>query len=364
MILPQTFTPDWLRTVSRQLRKTTDLKLLEKVVRALSLLEQLRRQDLSFVFKGGTSLLLHFEQPRRFSIDIDIVMPQRPENLSTLFDGIIERGAFSRWENDSVRRSHPHVPVEHYKFYYTSVIDTQSSFGRTGAPERRPGQEPILLDILYAEPDYAQLIEKPLTHAWLRTDEPYEIVQLPDVNSLLGDKLTAFAPNTTGILYSKKRPLEVVKQLFDIALLFDHASNLNSVRKTFERLATQEIAYRNLAVSTSDVLKDVFNTALIIAQRDDKQAEFLFLQDGIKRLNSYVVGDFRIEQAILAGAKAAYLSRMLQNGASMIERYTRTTQVIDWLIDDAALNRLNKLKKAQPEAFFYWYLAVIEPEAR
>lgn len=178
----------------------------------------------------------------------------------------------------------------------------------------------------------------------------------------MGDKLTAFAPNTTGILYTKKRPLEVVKQLFDIALLFDHASNLASVRTTFERLATQEIAYRKLTISTDVVLDDVFSTALVIAQRDDKQANFVFLQDGIKRLNSFVIGDFRIEQAILAGAKAAYLSRLLRYEATTIERYTSVSQITDWLITDPAYNRLNKLKKAQTEAFFYWYLAVTEPQ--
>lgn len=352
MIHNETFTPDWLRVVAQQFGKTTDLKLLEKVVRALSLLEQLRLQGLSFVFKGGTSLILHFDQPRRFSIDIDIVISLRPDNLPTLFDSIIESGAFSGWENDSERKSHQHVPVEHYKFYYDSVIDTQASFG----------QEPILLDILYAAPDYESFIEKPLVHPWLRTNEPYQTVQLPDVNSLLGDKLTAFAPNTTGILYSKKRPLEVVKQLFDVGLLFDHASNLDAIRKTFDRLAIQEIAFRNLSISTDDVLNDVFNTSLIIAQRDIKQPEFIFLQDGIKRLNSFVVSDFRIEQAILAGAKAAYLSRLLLNGASTIERYTGTDQVVDRQIVNTAFSRLNKLKKVQPEAFFYWYLAITEIE--
>ncbi len=43
---------------------------------------------------------------------------------------------------------------------------------------------------------------------------------------MLGDKLTAFAPNTIGILY--KRPnqffskhVEIIKQLYDVAKLYD-----------------------------------------------------------------------------------------------------------------------------------------------
>lgn len=347
MILPETFTPDWLKTVARQFGKTTDLKLLEKVVRALSLLEELRLQDLQFVFKGGTSLILHFDQPRRFSIDIDIVMAHRPDNLPALFDAIIANGTFIRWADDSDRKSHQHVPVEHYKFFYTSTVDAG---GRVGF-----GEEPILLDILYAEPDYPNIIDKPLSHPWLSITEPILSVQMPDVNCLLGDKLTAFAPNTTGILYSKNRPLEVVKQLFDVALLFDHATDLNLTQQTFEKLAIQEIAFRQLSITTADVLDDIFDTALLLARRDATDRQFVFLQDGIKRLNNFIVSDFRIEQAILAGSKAAYLSYLLRTGATQIERYQNPNEIVNWQITDAQFSRLNKLKKVQPEAFFYWY---------
>lgn len=348
MILPETFTPDWLKTVAKQFGKTTDLKLLEKVVRALSLLEELRRQDLQFVFKGGTSLILHFDQPRRFSIDIDIVMPRRTADLPALFDAIVAGGQFIRWADDSDRKSHQHVPVEHYKFFYTSTVDLG---GRAGF-----GEEPILLDILYAEADYPNIIDKPLSHPWLRITEPILSVQMPDVNCLLGDKLTAFAPNTTGILYSKNRPLEVVKQLFDVALLFDHATDLDLTRQTFEKLAAQEIAFRQLSITTADVLDDIINTALLLTRRDATNKQFVFLQDGIKRLNNFIVSDFRIEQAILAGSKAAYLSRLLRTGATQIDRYQNPMQIVNWQISDAQFSRLNKLKKVQPEAFFYWYL--------
>lgn len=348
MILDETFTADWIKTIARQFTKPVDLKLLEKVIRALSLLEQLRLQGLSFVFKGGTSLVLHFNQPRRLSIDIDIVMPQQNNALPALFDAIVATGQFTRWSDDSARKSHEHIPVGHYKFYYDSVIDAQAGFG----------PEPILLDILYAEPDYEVLIEKPLTHPWLQTAAPCPMVQLPDINCLLGDKLTAFAPNTTGILYSKKRPLEVVKQLFDVALLFDHMTDIASVRPTFERLARQEIGFRGLSISPGDVLDDVFSTALLIARRDTKQAQFVFLQDGIKRLNNFIVTDFRLEDAIVAGAKAAYLSRLLQSDMAVVQRYQRADQVVELQITDPAYNRLNKLKKTSAEAFYYWYLAM------
>lgn len=103
-----------------------------------------------------------------------------------------------------------------------------------------------------------------------------------------------------------------MKQLFDVGLLFDKATDLSLTRQTFAKLSAQEIQFRQLQIAPAEVLADVFNTALLLTRRDTKEPEFRFLQDGVKRLNNFIVSDFRNEQAILAGAKAAYLSRLLQ----------------------------------------------------
>ena len=221
----------------------------------------------------------------------------------------------------------------HYKFYYTPGL---------GGTE----EEPILLDVLFAPTDYARLIEKPIAHPWLKAAGSAWTVHLPDTNCLLGDKLTASAPNTTGILYSKNRPLEVVKQLFDVGLLFDQATDLGLTRLTFDKLAAQEIGFRQLSITPADVLTDVFETALLLTRRDTKDPKFTFLQDGVKRLNSFIVSDFRIEQAILAASKVAYLSRLLQANTTLINRYQNPAQIAAGLqITDPAYNRLNKLRK-------------------
>jgi hypothetical protein len=41
------------------------------------------------------------------------------------------------------------------------------------------------------------------------------------VEAIAGDKLTAFAPTTTGIHYGQDKALEIIKQLFDVGILFD-----------------------------------------------------------------------------------------------------------------------------------------------
>ena len=64
MISKKTLTKEWLETVSTKNNKT-DKILIEKVIRALLVLEGLTESKLSFVFKGGTALMLMFGSTRR-----------------------------------------------------------------------------------------------------------------------------------------------------------------------------------------------------------------------------------------------------------------------------------------------------------
>jgi hypothetical protein len=51
-----------------------DPSILERTIFAFGLLEAIRRAGLQFIFKGGTSLLLLLDEPRRLSTDIDIIV--------------------------------------------------------------------------------------------------------------------------------------------------------------------------------------------------------------------------------------------------------------------------------------------------
>jgi predicted nucleotidyltransferase component of viral defense system len=72
MIAEICFTVAWLENKRRELRGV-DPSLLERALHAFALLGHLAESDLEFVFKGGTSLLLHVPVIRRLSIDIDIL---------------------------------------------------------------------------------------------------------------------------------------------------------------------------------------------------------------------------------------------------------------------------------------------------
>lgn len=71
MIHPDSRTLLWIQEVAEKYH-FKEIQLIEKSIRAFSLLEALVRSGCPFVFKGGTSLMLHLNSSKRLSIDIDI----------------------------------------------------------------------------------------------------------------------------------------------------------------------------------------------------------------------------------------------------------------------------------------------------
>jgi hypothetical protein len=65
-----------------------------------------------------------------------------------------------------------------------------------------------------------------------------------------------------------------------------------------------------------------------------------------------------LEKAIVHASKAAYLSTIIKNDSDEIQKFENPIQLKDWLITDVHYNKLNKLKKSNPEAFYYWYKIV------
>lgn len=216
-----------------------------------------------------------------------------------------------------------------------------------------------MLDLLYTPNPYPLLVRQPVRHRWLLNSGGDSVVDIPSFEAILGDKLTAFAPMTTGILYSKNRPVEIIKQLFDIALLFDRITDLTVVRSSYERVVSGEMSFRKLAVSPTDVLEDTREACYTLAERDAKSEAFKHLQLGIKNFTNFTIARFSIEEAIAAAAKVAYLTSLLNKGGNQgIERFKNPLEIKDWLIEDQTYNKLNKLKKTNPEAFFYWYKSI------
>ena len=68
MINPTSRSLEWITEASRNLG-VHDIALVEKTIRAFSLLEALARSGCPFLFKGGSSLMLHLNTSKRLSID-------------------------------------------------------------------------------------------------------------------------------------------------------------------------------------------------------------------------------------------------------------------------------------------------------
>ncbi|EAF1795625.1 nucleotidyl transferase AbiEii/AbiGii toxin family protein [Listeria monocytogenes] len=341
MILERSLTTEWYDLL-KQDYKNPDRNLLDKVAHAFYLLEKLTDTSLKFVFKGGTCLLLLLQEMKRFSIDIDIIITENiSENeLSTALEKIVETSLFTHFEEH--KRYHSAIPKAHFKFFYTSPLDGMESY--------------ILLDILFEKSPYTQLIELSIESPFIETSLPNKTVIIPDIENILGDKLTAFAPNTTGIPYGKGKEMEIIKQLFDIESLFNQSKNLTEIKTSFTKCAEQELNYRELHdKSPKDVLEDILKTACILGGRGSHENEtFLQLQDGISRIKAHIINrNYIVEEAVISASKAAYLASLLKSNRTKIEHFD-SSQTLPELVGKPLFKKMGKIIKFSPEAHYYF----------
>lgn len=364
MIDLKTLSAGWI--AEKREKYTKDPTLMESMIYALYLLEQLQLSGLEFIFKGGTSLILLMKEPKRFSVDIDIIVSPktRKEELEKHLSEIEKTSVFVRVELDERRSYQGDIPKAHYKFIYNSNFANKNQQGQViSNPERE-----ILLDILFAENHYPTLINIPLETEWILQTDKSVLVTTPDINSILGDKLTAFAPNTTGILYNVEKEKEILKQLFDIGNLFDLLTDITVFKQSFLETAKGEIAYRpeREIKSVEQVLHDIIETSLLIARKDilkteDEKAKFAEISTGINQFRHFVfVGKFEILEAQVASAKSAYLASIILTDSNELQKFSETIPLNDYMITNTEYNFLNKRLKfvAKGEALFYWYQTI------
>lgn len=346
MISKECFTTEWIAQKSIELQYN-DKNLIEKVIRALSLLELLSASGCPFYFKGGTSLMLILGGgSHRLSIDIDIMCPPGT-NIEVYLKDYAKSG-FLEYKLVERRQAGKDVPKSHSKFFYQVAFKGQSDMTSC-----------ILLDVLYEDCHYHKTNTIDIMCPFVKLEgEPLKVA-VPSVEDILGDKLTAFAPETTGIPYYKKErltTLEIIKQLYDVGRLFDRMQDLDTVSQSFKSIANVELGYRNLEHDLSQIYNDIRQTALNISTRGfvDKE-KFALLQKGIINIKPFMYkGAYRIEEAIVDAAKAAYLATLIETGGKTIERFTDTLLTDDMQIEPVLTNKLNKLRIGLPEAYFYW----------
>ena len=200
---------------------------------------------------------------------------------------------------------------------------------------------------------------------------PIVPILLPSIESITGDKLTAFAPKTIGIRYSFltekgiDKSTEIIKQLFDIGQLFDKIQDFGSVIQSFRQITKTELSYRSdMKDKTIDtVFADIIETCLMIARFDDKDnsPEMAEIRKGINSFKNWSIVPFRKDQVQEAVGKVAYLVLKIQKmNMDKLLQFNPKTDKADYLIPNhSPYNYLNKKLKNIPNgALFYWYQVV------
>lgn len=347
MISSESRTARWIESLRSQYPNIKDVSLIEKSIRAFSLLESLKISGCPFVFKGGTALMLHLNTSRRLSIDVDIVCPPGLDIREYLGKNAEEYGFTTVREIE--RKNRTGVPKSHAEYRY-----------EVSYPSGYPSGT-ILLDVLYENVAYNKVVNLPIDSPLLKIEGEPVMVQCPSLDDMLGDKITAFAPHTTGIPFfkgNKSCSMEIMKQLFDISSILDRIDDLSIVRKTFQNIVPIELGYRNLNnLTPDDVLDDAYNTALNICLHGGlSRQEYEYLTSGARRVDGFIIIEsYSMEKAVRDAAKVAYLIRLLRGKNNTVSHYS--PKMDEALIADnilnQSLNKLNRIKKISLEAFFY-----------
>lgn len=289
-------------------------------------------------------MLILGQQLHRLSIDVDIICPPGTD-ITKYLEKYEDYGFVSKEEEYREQRS-TDIPKSHSKFHYQ--IAYKSGMNRN---------EYILLDVLYEDNHYKKVNSLRLENPFVKWDGEPVKVNVPSTDDILGDKLTAFAPNTSGIPYFKNgqnRNLEIIKQLYDVGRLFDAATDLDCIKTAYHRIVPVEMSYRSLPIDAVLALDDTIATAKCLATRGKAgNGNFEALQNGINRLKSFMyLGKYYIEQASADAAKAAYLAAVIKHNLSAIEKYDNGKSLLKTEKKLPAI--ITKMLMSIPEAYFYW----------
>lgn len=366
MISPKCFTLGYLNEQGEAL-KIADLRNREKCVLALELVSRLQRGGLDFVFKGGTSLLLHCDPARRLSIDIDILSLEPLEKFEQVLQESTRTAPFQSWEHQE-RRDREAPPTKHFLAFYTSAVSGEV--------------ESVQLDVICAENPYARLVKTPVNASFLEIEKETSVF-IPSASCLLADKVACFAPTTIGYPYDpivaasgkapEFRPIKVIKHLFDIGILAEIATDAAETITTYRNIHAEQLRFRGGEFSLEDALKDTRQAAYHICRLGGQQETAgdetairhrKILAQGISSMASHLFSDhFQRADSQIAAAKAALAAQMILHEADTFDISKFLSESPDLVkLKTAELNGAwehisQPLKKGNIEAFRIWHQA-------
>ena len=272
MISKETYSIEYVNSLQEKYQK--DPSLLERVLFAFGLLEAIARVGMPFTFKGGTSLMLILDHPLRLSTDIDILV-EPGTDVDKYITEASKLFPFKSYEEDR-RKGKNNIEKRHFKFIYDSPLRKDDFY--------------ILLDIVFAESPYISTHTCEIKNELLLTEGSPINVMVPSPECILGDKLTAFAPHTTGVPFGIDKELEIIKQLFDVAMLTGKIDNYQNLISTYDRAVIDEIGYRDINATREDVLRDTIKScACIIGKGIYDPNEYPLFVKGIHSISGHIL---------------------------------------------------------------------------
>lgn len=367
ILTPKCYTREWL--LEQAARTGTQDVVLEKCIHALTLVAALSEESLEFVFKGGTSLMLHLNPVRRLSIDVDIASLEPLDRVTEVLGRICNGKPFKAWSHQDWRDGE-NPPTKYFKLTYDSAL--------------RPGEEDsVQLDVLVTKSPHPVIEEKVVIADFVELEREVK-VRIPSLNCLLGDKLAAFAPTTIGVLYqpySKKtgeptepRPIRVMKQLFDVGELFAAATDQRAVAASYRQHFEVQNTFRGGKFTIENALEDTLGAAYSLCQIDLKpqidDGNRAFFRTGMKALGTHLIrSNFTLSDSKTAAARAALLASHIKSGntgKSLAEMRSvpSDVSVLKSLRIDGRWKKLHTLRKTNIEAFYLWHLAHLEDASK
>ena len=282
--------------------------------------------------------MMLMDKPRRLSTDIDIIV----EPGTDLDDYLEKASAIFPFQmvEEQKRVGKNNIEKRHFKFTYESPINNKQFY--------------ILLDVLFENNHYAEVETKEIRNDLLLTEEEYLTVKIPSADCILADKLTAFAPHTTGVELNKGKDMEVMKQLYDVCSLIEVFKECDVVKRTYEPIALAEIAYRGINATPTDCLWDSFESALCIASRGKVGAEeYPIYVKGIRDLRGHIYAEnYSPEIAAGRATMVMYMVMCLLTDTEF-EKVRDFREYANHKLVHEKLLTLRYLKKANPEAYAY-----------
>lgn len=337
MLSKDNFTREHIEEL-RQANKN-DPSILERTIYAFGLLEAIRRSGMPFIFKGGTSLLLLLDKPMRLSTDIDIIVEPGVD-----VDAYIKEAGkifpFLDVEED-IRVGKNNIEKRHYRFLYDSPLAGRSIN--------------ILLDILFEENPYSTVVEWPIKNSLLLTEGEELTVRLPGINCILGDKLTAFAPHTTGIQFGVGKELEIIKQMYDCWTLFQQMDDFREVCTVYQNVVKKELEYRALELQPGDVLADTVRSCLCLMGRGTiDRDEYPLYADGISRIRNHIFsGVVTGENAGILACSILYLAACMISGRESCQQISNADEYMGATLGMKNSRRISYIKRIDPVAYAY-----------